>query len=62
MPMLAWSAQAGGFFAGSTEEPSRVNRNDANHERLARAEQLGRRDVVLRPEEARWLNLEAAAP
>ncbi|MGZ8650176.1 MAG: aldo/keto reductase, partial [Solirubrobacteraceae bacterium] len=101
MPLLAWSAQAGGFFAGSSGESSRVYQNAANRQRLARAEQLGRRtghsanavalawvlaqpfpvvavigphsvehlhssldalDVVLSPEEARWLNLEAAAP
>ena len=43
MPLLAWSAQAGGFFAGATGEPSRVYQNAANRERLARAEQLGRR-------------------
>lgn len=101
MPLLAWSSQAGGFFAGSSGETSRVYQNAANRERLARAEQLGRRtghsanaialawvlaqpfpvvavigphsvehlrssldalEVVLSPEEARWLNLEAAAP
>jgi aryl-alcohol dehydrogenase-like predicted oxidoreductase len=43
MPMLAWSAQAGGFFAGSTAEPARVYQNDANRERRERAAQLGRR-------------------
>ena len=99
MPLLAWSAQAGGFFAGSNGEPSRVYQNAPNRERLARAEQLGDRtghsanavalawvlaqhfpvvaiigthsvehlrssldalDVVLSPEDARWLNLEEA--
>jgi 1-deoxyxylulose-5-phosphate synthase len=43
MPMLAWSAQAGGFFAGSSGESARVYQNAANRERRARAEQLGRR-------------------
>ena len=40
MPLLAWSAQAGGFFAGAS---SPVYENAANRERRARAEQLGRR-------------------
>ena len=43
MPLLAWSSQAGGFFFGATGEPARVYQNAANRERLARAEQLGRR-------------------
>ncbi len=43
MPLLAWSAQAGGFFAGARSESTRVYENDANRERRARAEQLGRR-------------------
>jgi aryl-alcohol dehydrogenase-like predicted oxidoreductase len=42
MPLLAWSAQAGGFFAGSDGDAARVYRNAANEERRARAEQLGR--------------------
>ena len=40
MPLLAWSAQAGGYFAGA---PSHVYDSAANRERRARAEQLGRR-------------------
>jgi 1-deoxyxylulose-5-phosphate synthase len=43
MPLLAWSAQAGGFFAGSDGESARVYQSDANRERRARAERLGRR-------------------
>jgi 1-deoxyxylulose-5-phosphate synthase len=43
MPLLAWSAQAGGFFAGSDGESARVYQSSANRERRARAEQLGRR-------------------
>jgi aryl-alcohol dehydrogenase-like predicted oxidoreductase len=43
MPLLAWSAQAGGFFAGSTGESSRVYQHSANRERRARAAWLGRR-------------------
>ena len=43
MPLLAWSAQAGGYFAGAGGESSRVYENAANHERRERAEQLGRR-------------------
>jgi aryl-alcohol dehydrogenase-like predicted oxidoreductase len=43
MPLLAWSAQAGGFFAGSTGESARVYRSAANRERRARAAQLGAR-------------------
>ena len=43
LPLLAWSAQAGGFFAGSDGASSRVYESAANHERRARAEQLGRR-------------------
>jgi aryl-alcohol dehydrogenase-like predicted oxidoreductase len=42
MPLLAWSAQAGGFFAGAGGDSSRVYESDANRERRARAEQLGR--------------------
>jgi len=41
MPLLAWSAPAGGYFAGSTGESARVYENDGNRERRARAEQLG---------------------
>ena len=40
MPLLAWSAQAAGWFAGAA---SPVYENDANRERRARAEELGRR-------------------
>src|SRR5829696_1494924 len=43
MPLLAWSAQAGGFFAGRTGESARVYQNAANHERRARAAALGDR-------------------
>jgi 1-deoxyxylulose-5-phosphate synthase len=43
MPLLAWSAQAGGFFAGSSGESSRVYQHAANRERRGRAERLGRR-------------------
>jgi 1-deoxyxylulose-5-phosphate synthase len=43
MPLLAWSAQAGGFFAGAHGASSRVYENAANRERRARAERLGRR-------------------
>ena len=43
MLLLAWSAQAGGYFAGSAGESARVYGNAANRERRARAEQLGRR-------------------
>ena len=43
MPLLAWSAQAGGFFAGAGEGAPRVYDNAPNRERRARAEQLGRR-------------------
>jgi aryl-alcohol dehydrogenase-like predicted oxidoreductase len=43
MPLLAWSAQAGGFFAGSGGESARVYENAANRERRGRAGQLGRR-------------------
>jgi aryl-alcohol dehydrogenase-like predicted oxidoreductase len=39
MPLLAWSAQAAGFFAGV---PALVYDNAANRERRARAERLGR--------------------
>jgi 1-deoxyxylulose-5-phosphate synthase len=101
MPLLAWSAQAGGYFAGAGGDASRVYDNAGNRERRARAEQLGRRsghtanavalawvlaqpfpaiavigphrvehlrasldalDVELSPQDARWLNLEAATP
>ena len=44
LPLLAWSSQAGGYFAGSIGESSRVYRNDANRERRERAEQLARRN------------------
>jgi 1-deoxyxylulose-5-phosphate synthase len=40
MPVLAWSAQAGGYFAGKA---SPVYDNAANRDRRERAEQLGRR-------------------
>jgi len=43
MPLLAWSAQAGGFFAGAGGESALVHENAANRERRARAERLGRR-------------------
>jgi aryl-alcohol dehydrogenase-like predicted oxidoreductase len=43
MPLLAWSAQAGGFFAGSTGGSTRVYQSAANRERRARAAQLGAR-------------------
>jgi aryl-alcohol dehydrogenase-like predicted oxidoreductase len=43
MPLLAWSAQAGGFFAGSGGESSLAYQNAANRERRERAAQLGRR-------------------
>lgn len=43
MLLLAWSAQAGGFFAGSEGEAARVYQNDGNRARRARAEELGRR-------------------
>ena len=43
MPLLAWSAQAGGFFAGPEGASARVYANAGNRERRARAEQLGRR-------------------
>jgi aryl-alcohol dehydrogenase-like predicted oxidoreductase len=43
MLLLAWSAQAGGFFAGSEGEPARVYRNAGNRARRARADELGRR-------------------
>jgi 1-deoxyxylulose-5-phosphate synthase len=43
MPLLAWSAQAGGFFGGSDEASARVYQCAPNRERRARAEQLGRR-------------------
>jgi aryl-alcohol dehydrogenase-like predicted oxidoreductase len=40
MPLLAWSAQAAGYFAGAATD---VYDNDGNRERRARAEALGRR-------------------
>jgi 1-deoxyxylulose-5-phosphate synthase len=43
MLLLAWSAQAGGYFAGSDGESARVYRNAGNRERRSRAEALGRR-------------------
>jgi len=43
MPLLAWSAQAGGWFAGAA---SPVYDNAANRERRARAEQLGDANAV----------------
>ena len=43
MLLLAWSAQAGGYFAGSTGESASVYRNADNGERRARAEELGHR-------------------
>ena len=43
MPLFAWSAQAGGFFAGFTGDlVERVYANEANRERLRRASELGR--------------------
>jgi 1-deoxyxylulose-5-phosphate synthase len=41
MPLFAWSAQARGFFAGHVDE--RVYGNDANRERLRRAEVVAER-------------------
>jgi 1-deoxyxylulose-5-phosphate synthase len=43
MPLLAWSAQAGGFFAGSEGESARVYQSAPNRERRTRAEALGAR-------------------
>ena len=43
MLLLAWSAQAGGFFAGSDGDSARVYQSAANRERRARCDQLGRR-------------------
>jgi aryl-alcohol dehydrogenase-like predicted oxidoreductase len=43
MPLLAWSAQAGGFFAGA---PTHVYDNAPNRERRDRAEQLGDANAV----------------
>ena len=43
MPLLAWSAQAGGYFAGAG---SRVYDNADNRERRARAGQLGDANAV----------------
>ena len=43
LPLLAWSAQAGGYFAGAA---SRVYDNAGNRERRARAEQLGDANAV----------------
>jgi aryl-alcohol dehydrogenase-like predicted oxidoreductase len=43
MLLLAWSAQAAGFFAGSGGDTLRVYDNAPNRERRARAEQLGDR-------------------
>ena len=43
LPLLAWSAQAGGCFAGAA---TRVYDNAANRERRARAEQLGDANAV----------------
>ena len=43
LPLLAWSAQAGGYFAGAA---SPVYDNAANRERRARAEQLGDANAV----------------
>jgi aryl-alcohol dehydrogenase-like predicted oxidoreductase len=40
LPLLAWSAQAGGYFAGAA---SHVYDNEPNRERRARARELGRR-------------------
>lgn len=43
MPLFAWSAQAGGFFAGvGGDDLKRVYGNDGNRERLRRATELGR--------------------
>jgi 1-deoxyxylulose-5-phosphate synthase len=49
MTLLAWSAQAGGFFAGANGDASRVYQNAANRERRARAEQLARRTGTTAP-------------
>ena len=44
MPVFAWSAQAGGFFAGAdAPDVARVYGSDRNSERLRRAAQLGAR-------------------
>jgi 1-deoxyxylulose-5-phosphate synthase len=43
MPLLAWSAQAGGFFGGPDGASARVYQSAPNRERRAHAEQLGRR-------------------
>ena len=43
LPLLAWSAQAGGWFAGAATP---VYDNAANRERRARAEQLGDANAV----------------
>jgi aryl-alcohol dehydrogenase-like predicted oxidoreductase len=43
MLLLAWSAQAGGFFAGANGPATRVYRNEPNAERRRRAAELGRR-------------------
>jgi aryl-alcohol dehydrogenase-like predicted oxidoreductase len=43
MLLLAWSAQAGGFFAGANGAATRVYQNDGNAERRRRAATLGRR-------------------
>ena len=48
MLLLAWSAQAGGYFAGVERRAARVYRSEANGERRARAEQLGARIGALR--------------
>jgi aryl-alcohol dehydrogenase-like predicted oxidoreductase len=43
LPLFAWSAQAGGFFAGRHDELiDRVYADDRNAERLRHAEELGR--------------------
>ena len=49
MLLLAWSAQAGGFFAGANGDASRVYQNAANRERRARAERLARRTGATAP-------------
>jgi 1-deoxyxylulose-5-phosphate synthase len=44
LPVFAWSAQAGGFFAGvGTPDAERVYGSEANRERLRRATELGER-------------------
>jgi aryl-alcohol dehydrogenase-like predicted oxidoreductase len=54
MPLLAWSAQARGFFAGRVDE--RVYANDDNRERLRRAERIaGRLGVTANQVALAWV-------